>query len=242
MRKPDEGDIVIVVAKFNRSITDRLLDGALAKLRECRIDEESIVVCRVPGAFELPVVAARFAEMQNVVCVICLGAVIKGETPHDEHINRAVSLELARIATNEVKPVIFGLLTCNTVEQAISRSGGAAATRDKAVGKDAYIGNKGYEAAEAALEMANLMLRLPKSEDDMPWNALSNMFSQAMMSGSDDSDDLYATPFDFDDDEDDENDDDGYDIIEPEYLLEKKPTKKSAKKASKKNSKKRKGK
>ena len=242
IRKPDEGDIVIVVAKFNRTITDRLLEGALAKLRECRIDEDNIIVCRVPGSFELPIVAARFAEIQGVVSVICLGAVIKGETSHDEHINRAVSLELAKIATDSGKPVIFGLLTCNTVEQAIARSGGAAAVHDKAVGKDAYVGNKGYEAAEAALEMIQLMLRIPKSESDTHWNALSNMFTQAMIGGSDDSDDIYDTPFDFDDDDDDDD--------EPVYFVgnshsfhpRKKQAKKSGKKSSKKSNKKRKGK
>ena len=247
MHKPDEGDIVIVVAKFNRTITDRLLEGVLAKLRECRIDENDIVVCRVPGAFEIPIVAARFAEMQNVSCVICLGAVIKGETPHDEHINRAVSLEIAKVATDSGKPVIFGLLTCNTVEQAIARSGGAAATHDKAAGKDAYVGNKGYEAAEAALEMINLMKNLPKSEDEMPWNALSNMFAHAMTGGTDDPDGIYNTPFDFDDDDD--GDDDAWDDDDDEYatrsltfLPKKKQAKKSREKSLKKSNKKRKGK
>ena len=238
MRKPVEGDIVIVVAKFNRTITDRLLEGALAKLRECQFDEQNTIVVRVPGAFELPIVASRFAEMQDVISVICLGAVIKGETTHDEHINRAVSLEIAKIATDSGKPVIFGLLTCNTVEQAIARSGGAAATHDKSAGKDAYIGNKGYEAAEAALEMINLMSNLPKSDDTMPWNTLSNMFAQAMMGGQDDSDSLYDTPFDFDDDDDD---DDGvfFGGGSQTFFPKKKQAKKSAKKAGKKVPKKR---
>ena len=208
MRKPDEGEIVIVVTKFNRTITDRLLEGALAKLRQYRIDEQNITVVRVPGAFEIPIVAERFSDIKNVSCIICLGAVIKGETSHDEHINRAVSLEIAKIATNSGKPVIFGMLTCNTVEQAIARSGGAAATRDKTDGKDAYVGNKGYEAAEAALEMINLLHGLPQSDNAAPWDTLSNMFTQAMMGGEDDSDDLYDTPFDFDDDDDEDVDED----------------------------------
>ena len=250
MRTPVEGDIVIVVAKFNRTITDRLLEGALAKLRECQIDEENIIVVRVPGAFEIPIVADRFADLQGVLAVICLGAVIKGETSHDEHINRAVSLEIAKIAANSGKPVIFGLLTCNTVEQAIARSGGAATTHDKAVGKDAYVGNKGYEAAEVALEMINLMIQLPQPNNDMPWDALSNMFTQAMMGGSEDSDDLYDTPFDFDDDDDDDDDDDWDDDdfggnsmkFFPRKKQIKKSAKKSGKKASKKSNKKRRGK
>ncbi|MCL2117420.1 MAG: 6,7-dimethyl-8-ribityllumazine synthase [Planctomycetaceae bacterium] len=260
IQKPDEGDIVIVVAKFNRTITDRLLEGALAKLRECQIDENNIIVCRVPGAFEIPIVAARFAEMQDVISVICLGVVIKGETSHDEHINRAVSLEIAKIATDSGKPVIFGLLTCNTVEQAVARSGGAAATHDKTAGQNAYIGNKGYEAAEAALEMVNLMPRLPQSEGDVPWNTLSDMFAKAMMDDPDDSDGIYDTPFEFDDDDDfgednesdggfgdwDEDDDDTgvFDDSPLSFLPRKKQakrgTKKSGKKTSKKNKKKRK--
>ena len=246
MRKPtefDEGDIVIVVAKFNRTITDRLLEGALAKLRECRINEENIIVVRVPGAFEIPIVADRFANRQGVLSVICLGAVIKGETPHDEHINRAVSLEIAKIATTYGKPVIFGLLTCNTVEQAVARSGGAAATHDKATGKNAYIGNKGYEAAEAALEMINLMLRLPLPDNNTPWDTLSNMFTQAMMGGSEDSDGLYDSPFDFDDDDDwEDDDDDGYGGDSLTFLPRKKQAKKTAKKSGNKASKKRRGK
>jgi len=92
--------------------------------------------------------------------VICLGAVIRGETPHDEHINRAVSVSLAEIGMHHGLPVIFGVLTCNTLEQAIARSGGQTARK----GKDrpeASVSNKGIEAAEAALEMVDLLARLP---------------------------------------------------------------------------------
>ena len=254
VRKPSEGDIAIVVSKFNRTITDRLLEGALAKLRECQVDEDNIIICRVPGAFELPIVASRLAEVESVGCVICLGAVIKGETPHDEHINRAVSLEIAKIAAISGVPVIFGLLTCNTVEQAIARSGGVAATHDKTDGKDTYVGNKGYEAAEAALEMINLMSCLPKSDEDKPWNSLMNMFTQALTGGLNDSDGIYDTPFDFDDDDDDDDDDYGVNEWDDDdddeffggssqmFLPKKKQSKKSAKKASKKSKKKRKGK
>lgn len=243
MRKPPEGEIVIVVSKFNHSITDRLLDGALAKLRECQVEDRNITVVRVPGAFEMPIVAARYASLTNVLSVICLGAVIKGETSHDEHINRAVSLEIARIGSDTGTPVIFGLLTCNTVEQAIARSGGAAESHDKAVGKDAYIGNKGYESAEAALEMINLLEQLP-APDSGPLGALSEMFTQAMMSGPGPGD-IYDSPFDFDDDDDDDewddddDDDDGFfDIIPPMRYGWKKAAKKASKKAGKKSGKK----
>ncbi len=117
----DVGKIAIVVSRFNKSITDRLLEGALAKLRENLVSEDQILVVRVPGAFELPTLAERLAWDEDVAAVICLGCVIKGETPHDEYINGAVSQQLARIGAEYGLPVVFGLLTCNTVEQALVR-------------------------------------------------------------------------------------------------------------------------
>ena len=240
MRKPPQGEIVVVVSKFNQSITDRLLDGALAKLRECQVEDQSITVVRVPGAFEMPLVAARYADMQNVLSVICLGAVIKGETSHDEHINRAVSLELVRTGSETGTPVIFGLLTCNTIEQAIARSGGAAQSHDKAVGKDVYIGNKGYEAAEAALEMINLLEQLP-APSNPSMGALSNIFAQAMMNGSDPGD-IYDSPFDFYDDDDWDDDDDDWDDDDDDDFFEVVPRKKAPKRAVKKVNKKASGK
>ena len=162
----DAGKIAIIVARFNQTITEKLLEGALAKLREHMVAEENISVVRVPGCFELPTIAERFASDEDYIAVICLGCVIKGETSHDEHINRAVSTQLARIGAEYGLPVIFGVLTCNTVEQALARSGQLEVSKDKAV--DVQPGNKGAEAAEAALEMIDLFGKLPelKYEDE----------------------------------------------------------------------------
>ena len=162
----DAGKIAIIVARFNQTITEKLLEGALAKLREHMVAEDQISVVRVPGCFEIPTIAERFASDEDYIAVICLGCVIKGETSHDEHINRAVSTQLARIGAEYGIPVIFGVLTCNTVEQALARSGQLEVSKDKAV--DVQPGNKGSEAAEAALEMIDLLGKLPelKYEDE----------------------------------------------------------------------------
>jgi len=156
---PDDGYIAIVVAKFNRSITQGLLDGALAKLKQHKVSQSAIRVCWVPGAFELPGVTERFADDNKCQAVICLGAVIKGETQHDYFINQAISTEICRLGVQSGKPVIFGVLTCNTVEQAEARSGMKEQSRDKSV--DPTAGNKGAEAAETALEMIQLYTELP---------------------------------------------------------------------------------
>lgn len=172
---PGEGKIAIIVARFNRSITEHLLEGALAVLRRNAVSEVDITVIWVPGAFELPTLAQRFALDEDYQAVICLGCVIKGETSHDEHINRAVSLELARIGVENGIPVIFGLLTCNTKEQALARSGLNEQSYDKMV--DSTVGNKGAEAAEAALEMLHLLEQiplLPYSEDFPNESILAN--------------------------------------------------------------------
>ena len=171
---PPKGYIAIVVAKFNRSITQKLYDGAIAKLYEHGVREQDIHVAWVPGAFELPLVADRFAQDEECLAVIGLGAVIRGETSHDEHINRAISLQFANISVSSGIPVIFGVLTCNTVEQAIARSGGEAATHDKAIGGS--VGNKGSEAAEAALEMIDLLNDLPDVDSD-PFEMISSMMN-----------------------------------------------------------------
>ena len=155
-----EGRFAIVVARFNESITSRLLDGAVQTLTAHGVTDDRIDVARVPGAFEIPTVANRLATSGRYVAVLCLGAVIRGETTHDQHINRAVSSALTEIGVRSGVPVLFGLLTCNTLEQAIARSGGQAGT----TGKDrphSRLGNKGIECAEAALEMVNLLRKLP---------------------------------------------------------------------------------
>ena len=115
----------------------------------------------VPGAFEIPTVASRLASAGRHAAILCLGAVIRGQTTHDQHINRAVSIALAQLGGQYKMPVIFGILTCETLEQAVARSGGHAAT----TGKDdaqAHLGNKGVDCAEAALEMVNLLISYPR--------------------------------------------------------------------------------
>jgi 6,7-dimethyl-8-ribityllumazine synthase len=143
-----DGKYAIVVSRYNDNITTRLLDGAVETLKSHGVPDEHIDVAWVPGAWEIPLVAERMAESESYAAVICLGAVIKGETTHDEHINRQVSHALGQLALDVGLPVIFGVLTCNTMEQAIHRAGG-------------NVGNKGIECAEAALRMVSLMGKLP---------------------------------------------------------------------------------
>ena len=133
----------IVVARYNQSITDKLLAGALETLTSHGVEDRDIDVARVPGAWEIPVIAQQFASDGDYGAVICLGAVVRGETTHDQHINRQVSTALGQLALQHDLPVLFGVLTCNTMEQAIHRAGG-------------NVGNKGSEAALAALEMISL--------------------------------------------------------------------------------------
>ena len=155
-----DGRFAIVVARFNQSITGRMLDGAVQTLTAHGIADDRIDVAWVPGAFEIPTVAARLAAAGRHAAILCLGAVIRGQTTHDQHINRAVSIALAHLGMQHKIPVIFGVLTCETLEQAIARSGGHVAT----TGKDdarAHLGNKGVDCAEAALEMVDLLNKLP---------------------------------------------------------------------------------
>jgi 6,7-dimethyl-8-ribityllumazine synthase len=155
-----EGRFAIVAARFNESITSRLLDGAVRTLVAHGVREERIDVAWVPGAFELPTVAGRLAAGGGYAAIICLGAVIHGETSHDQHINRAVSTALAALGARWGLPVLFGVLTCDTLEQAIERSGGEAATSGKDL-PGRRIGNKGVDCAAAALEMVDLLAKLP---------------------------------------------------------------------------------
>jgi 6,7-dimethyl-8-ribityllumazine synthase len=145
---PVSGRCAIVVSRYSEHITGKLLTGAIETLRAAGIADDAIDVAWVPGAWEIPLVAQRMAASRNYVAVLCLGAVIRGETTHDEHINRQVSLSLGQIALEHDLPVLFGVLTCNTVEQAIHRAGG-------------NMGNKGVECAQAALEMVRLLGKLP---------------------------------------------------------------------------------
>lgn len=142
------GPFAIVVSRYNDSITGKLLDGAITTLVAAQVSDDEIDVAWVPGAWEIPLVAQRFARADKYRAVLCLGAVIRGETTHDQYINQQVSQSLGRISLESGIPVLFGVLTCNTLEQAIHRSGGR-------------VGNKGVECAQAALEMANLLEQLP---------------------------------------------------------------------------------
>jgi 6,7-dimethyl-8-ribityllumazine synthase len=142
--------IAIAVARFNDFITARLLAGALDGLQRHGVDESSITVARVPGAFELPLVCQRLAASGEYDAVIALGAVIRGATGHYDFVagQCASGLQSAQLATGV--PVIFGVLTTDTIEQAIERAGTKA-------------GNKGFEAAATAIETADLVRQLPKS-------------------------------------------------------------------------------
>jgi 6,7-dimethyl-8-ribityllumazine synthase len=142
------GRFAIVVSRYNEHITGKLLTGAVENLKQAGIKDEAIEVAWVPGAWEIPLIAQRMARSKKYAAVLCLGAVIKGETTHDEHINRQVSQSLGQLALETGVPVLFGVLTCNTLEQAIHRAGG-------------NVGNKGVECAEAALEMVRLLAKLP---------------------------------------------------------------------------------
>ncbi len=119
----------IVVSRYNESITSKLLAGARSTLEAAGLLEDAIDVAWVPGAFELPLVADQMAGSGRYVAVLCLGAVIRGDTSHDQHINRAVSLGIMETGLRHGIPVLFGVLTCDTVEQAIQRSGGDVANK-----------------------------------------------------------------------------------------------------------------
>ncbi len=158
--KAPSGRIAIIVARFNETITTRMLEGAVTTLTSHGVADDRIDVAWVPGAFEIPTVASRMASSGKYCAVICLGAVIRGETTHDQHINRAVGNTLAELGVQYKLPVLFGVLTCNSVEQAVARSGGQVATTGKDQ-SDKKVGNKGIDRALAALEMVDLLAKLP---------------------------------------------------------------------------------
>jgi 6,7-dimethyl-8-ribityllumazine synthase len=137
----------IVVAQWNRGVTSKLLAGAIATLEAAGVSADSIDVAQAPGSWEIPLIAQRMARSGKYAAVICLGAVVRGETTHDQHINRGVSLAISQISLQYDLPVLFGVLTCETMEQAIERAGGR-------------VGNKGSECAEAALQMVGLLKNL----------------------------------------------------------------------------------
>ncbi len=153
------GRYAIVASRYNGSITSKLLDGALRTLHKAGVAESAIDVAHVPGAFEIPLAADQMASSGHYVAVLCLGAVIRGETTHDEHINRAVSLGIMEANLRHGVPVLFGVLTCNSFEQAIQRAGEHVSNSVNEEGK-ASVGNKGVECARAALEMVSLLRKL----------------------------------------------------------------------------------
>ncbi len=142
------GQFAVVASQFNKSVVDKLVAGALEGFNRHGIAEESVDLVWVPGSFEIPLIAQRLAISRKYVAVICLGAVIRGETDHYEYVARAAAQGVAQAGLSTGVPVIFGVLTCATEEQALDRAGGKE-------------GNKGYDTALAAMEMANLLQQLP---------------------------------------------------------------------------------
>lgn len=142
-----DGEFAVVVSRFNALVTDRLLEGALNTFRRHGVSDERITVAYVPGSFELPLAADRLARSGRYAGVCCLGAVIQGATTHHEYINHQVAAGLMQTGLATGVPVIFGVLTCHTMEQAFDRAGGK-------------VGNKGSEAALTAIEMAGLLKKL----------------------------------------------------------------------------------
>lgn len=137
----------IVVARFNEFINGKLLSGALDALKRHGVDEGDIEVAWVPGAYEIPLIAHKMASSKKYDAVICLGTVIRGSTPHFDYVCAEVSKGVAHVGLETKIPVIFGVITTETIEQAIERAGTKA-------------GNKGFDAAVTAIEMANLLRKL----------------------------------------------------------------------------------
>ncbi|MBM4288763.1 MAG: 6,7-dimethyl-8-ribityllumazine synthase [Deltaproteobacteria bacterium] len=154
MLKTMEGNLVatgmkfaLIVSRFNDIFSERLLGGAVDSLLRRGAAPEDLTVYKVPGAFEIPLVAKRLAESREFDAVICLGAVIRGSTPHFDYVAAEVSKGIASVSLETGVPVLFGVITTDTLEQAIERAGSKA-------------GNKGFQAAEAAVEMVNLLRQI----------------------------------------------------------------------------------
>ncbi len=145
---PPPGRFALVAARFNSAIVDGLVAGALDGLKRHGVADDAIDVVRVPGSFEIPLVAQKLAGGGKYAAVICLGAVIRGDTDHYDHVAGEAAGGVARAALATGVPVIFGILTCDTLEQAVNRAG-------------AKSGNKGFDAALTAIEMVNLLRQLP---------------------------------------------------------------------------------
>ena len=137
----------LVASRFNETVTSRLIDGAVNALVRHGVADKDIRIVRVPGSFEIPLVVKKLAASKKYSALICLGALVRGETPHFEYLASEVARATGQVALDTGVPVIFGVLTTETLEQAIDRAGGKA-------------GNKGWDAALAAIEMANVLGRL----------------------------------------------------------------------------------
>ncbi len=137
----------LVVSRFNELVTNRLLEGALDALRRTGASDSDLLVVRVPGSFEIPLAARRLAKQGKYDAIICLGTVIQGDTPHYEYISNEVTKGIASVSLETGVPLAYGVLTADTVDQAIDRAG-------------LKSGNKGFEAAMSAIEMANLVKQL----------------------------------------------------------------------------------
>jgi 6,7-dimethyl-8-ribityllumazine synthase len=138
-----------VAARFNQFVVEHLVGGAIDGLKRHGVSDEAIDIVWVPGSFEIPLIAKRLAADGGYAAVICLGAIIRGDTDHYDHVAGEAAKGVAQAALATGVPVIFGILTCDTLEQAINRAGAKA-------------GNKGFEAALTAVEMVNLLGRLPQ--------------------------------------------------------------------------------
>jgi 6,7-dimethyl-8-ribityllumazine synthase len=146
-RARSRGRVAVLVSRYNELVTSRLLEGARAALRDAGVADEAVDVVWVSGAFELPAAAAAAAGTGRYACLVALGAVIRGDTPHFDYVAGEATRGLGDVAVRHALPVGFGVLTVDTMQQATDRAGGAA-------------GNKGYEAAEAALATADVIAQL----------------------------------------------------------------------------------
>jgi 6,7-dimethyl-8-ribityllumazine synthase len=141
------GRFAIVAARFNSLVVDRLVEGAIDALQRHGVVDNRIDLVRVPGSFEVPGTARKLVLSKKHAAIICLGAVVKGDTDHYDHVAGAATSGIASLAAESGIPVVFGILTCDTMEQALNRAGGKS-------------GNKGFEAAVVAVEMANLFKKI----------------------------------------------------------------------------------
>ena len=146
---PPSGRFALVAARFNQFVVERLVEGARDAFRRHGVADDAVDLAWVPGSFEIPLVARRLAGSGRYAAVVCLGAVIRGDTDHYDYVAGGAANGIAQAALATGVPVIFGVLTCDTPEQAIDRAGGKA-------------GNKGFEAALTAIEMVNLLKQLPE--------------------------------------------------------------------------------